>query len=70
MFIDIQLTYKVVLISAVPQSDSAIHTCTFMFSSFTVYPKRLDVVLYSSIIQYTVALYSSTLFIHSVVCIC
>lgn len=70
MLIDIQLTYKVVLISAVPQSDSAIHILTFMFSSFTVYPKRLGVVLYSSIIQYTVVPYSSTSVIHSVVCIC
>lgn len=44
MFIDIQLTYNVVLVAAVPQSDSVIHICTFMFFSFMVYPKRLDIV--------------------------
>ena len=45
MFIDIQLTYSVVLISAVWQSDSVIHTLLFfIFFSILVHHRILNIV--------------------------
>ena len=39
LFIKVQLIYNVVLISAVQESDSALHTYTFFF--IMVYPRKL-----------------------------
>ena len=54
------MIYNVVLISAVPQSDSVTHTYTFF--SIMVYSERLDIV--------PCALQEDLLFIHSKVIAC
>ena len=45
-FIEVQLTYNVVFISAVQQSDSVIHIYTFFFIFFSIifYHRILDIV--------------------------
>ena len=43
-FIEVKLIYNVVLISAVQQSDSVIHTSFFIFFSIMVYHKVLNIV--------------------------
>ena len=46
-FIEVQLIYSVVLISAVQQDDSVIHTYTFFFILFSImaYPRIWNIVL-------------------------
>ena len=45
LFFEVQLIYKVVLISAIQQSDSVIHVHSFHILFIMVYQKILDIVL-------------------------
>ena len=68
--VEVHLIYNVVLISAVQQSDSFIHTCTyfFIFFSIMIYHRILNIALLYYTVQYYIILidYTVDLVVYSV----